>query len=174
MGALDRVVGRLVNLRRLDLDLLLAGLLAKLLHRGDELLDLAVRDVEGVEDLGLGDAVRARLDHQDRLFGARDDQVHVEILEPLLLRIDDEVAVELPDPDRADVLGHGDVGDREGGGGAVHREDVVGVDMVHGHRLGNQLGLAVPALRKEGSQGAVDHAGRQGGLLAGPGLASEE
>ena len=42
-----------------------------------ELLDLAVRDVERVEDLGLGDLVGAGLDHQDRVLGAGDDQVEV-------------------------------------------------------------------------------------------------
>ena len=75
----------LVDLGLLDLDLLLAGLLAQLLHRGDELLDLAVGDVERVEDLGLADALGAGLDHQDRLVGAGDDQVELELLRALLL-----------------------------------------------------------------------------------------
>ena len=80
MRGADLVEQALVELGRLDLDLLLAGLLLQLLHRGDELLDLAVGDVEGVEDLGLGDAAGAGLDHQDRLVGAGDDQVEVELL----------------------------------------------------------------------------------------------
>ncbi len=42
-----------------------------------QLLDLRVGDVERVEDLRLGDLVGARLDHQDRLLGAGDDQVEV-------------------------------------------------------------------------------------------------
>ena len=83
--------------RGLDLELLLAGLLGQLLDRGDELLDLAVGDVERVEDLGLGDAVGAALDHQDRLLGAGDDQVHLEVVPVLLGGVDDEVAVELAD-----------------------------------------------------------------------------
>ena len=172
--ALDRRVELLVDLRRLDLDLLLAGLPPELLHRAAELLDLRVRDVERVEDLGLGDAIGAGLDHQDRLLGPRDDQVHVELLERLLLGVDDEVTLELPDSDRADVLGDRDLGDRERRGGAVHRQDVVRVDVVHRHRLGDQLGLAVPALREQRAQWAVDHPRGQGGLLAGPCLAAEE
>ena len=131
-------------------------------------------DVEGVEDLGLGDAVGAALDHQDRLVGAGDDQVHLELLERLLLGVDDEVAVELADPDRADVLGDRDRRDRERGGGAVHRQDVVGVDVVHRHRLADQLRLAVPALGEERADRPVDHPRGQGGLLAGPRLAAEE
>ena len=96
MGGADLVEQALVDLGRLDLDLLLAGLLLQLLHRGDELLDLAVGDVERVEDLLLGDAVGAGLDHQDRLVGAGDDQVEVELGVVLLVGVDDEVAVDLP------------------------------------------------------------------------------
>ena len=131
-------------------------------------------DVERIEDLGLGDAAGAGLDHQDRLLGAGDDQVELELLERLLVGVDDEVAVELADPDRADVLGDRDLGDRQCRGGAVHREDVVGVDVVHRHRLADQLGLVVPALREQGPDRAVDHPRGQRRLLAGAALASEE
>ena len=161
-------------LRRLDLDLLLAGLLLQLLHRRAELLDLAVGDVERVEDLGLGDAVGARLDHQDRLVGAGDDQVQLQLLEGLLRRVDDEVAVELADPDRADVGGDGDRRDRQRRGGAVHREDVVGVDVVDRQRRGDELGLVVPALGEQRADRAVDHARGQRRLLARSALATEE
>ena len=164
----------LVDLLGLDLDLLLADLLLQLLDRGDDLLDLAVRDVERVEDLLLGDAAGAGLDHQDRLVGAGDDQVEVELGEVLLVRVDDEVAVELADPHRADVLGDGDRGDRQRRGGAVHREDVVRVDLVHRHRDRDELGLVVPALREERPDRAVDHPRRQRRLLAGFALATEE
>ena len=156
----------LVDLGRLDLDLLLAGLLLQLLHRGDELLDLAVGDVERVEDLGLGDAVGAGLDHQDRLVGAGDDQVELELRVVLLGGVDDEVAVELADPHRADVGGDRDRGDRQRRGGAVHGEDVVGVDLVHRHRDRDQLGLVVPALGEERADRPVDHARGQRRLLA--------
>ena len=65
----------------------------ELLDRGAQLLDLAVGDVERVEDLGLGDAVGAALDHQDRLVCAGDDQVKVEPRKALLGGVDDEIAV---------------------------------------------------------------------------------
>ena len=72
-----------------------------------ELLDRVVGDVERVEDLRLGDLVGAGLDHQDGLFGAGDDQVEVAaalgaVDQRLLGRVDDEVAVDLADADRAD------------------------------------------------------------------------
>ena len=133
-----------------------------------------MRDVERVQDLRLGDAVGAGFDHQDRLVGARDDQIQVELLVPLLLRVDDEVAVELSDPDGADVLGNRDLGDGKRGGGAVHRQDVVRVDVVHRKGLRDQLGLAVPPLREEWANRTVDHPRGQRGLLARPRLAAEE
>ena len=92
----------------------------------------------------------------------------------LLGRVDDEVAVELADPDRADVRGDRDRRDRQRRGGAVHREDVVGVDLVDRHRHRDQLGLVVPALGEERADRPVDHARGQRRLLAGFALATEE
>ena len=82
----------LVDLRDLDLLLGLADLLGQLALQGAELLDLAVGDVERVEDLGLGHLVGAGLDHEDRVVGAGHDQVEVGVaLEEVLLgRVDDE------------------------------------------------------------------------------------
>src|SRR5215210_4461452 len=173
--ALDLLQQALVDLRDLDLELgRLAGLLAELAHRAAELLDLRVGDVQRVEDLGLGDLVRPRLDHQDGLLGARDHEVEVGREQRLLVRVDDEVALDLADPHGADRHRERDVGDHQGGGGAVHGQDVVGHDVVDRERDGDELRLAVPALGEERAQGAVDHAGDQGPLLAGAALALEE
>ena len=67
----------LVDGDRLECFLLPADLLGELALQCAELLDLRVGNVQRVEDLGLGDLVGARLDHQDGLLGARDDQVEV-------------------------------------------------------------------------------------------------
>ena len=48
------------------------------------------------------------------------------------------------------------------------------VDVVHRHRLRDELRLEVPALREEGTDRTVDHARRQRRLLTGAGLATEE
>ena len=140
-----------------------------------ELLDRGVGDVESVEDLGLGDLVGARLDHQDGLLGAGDDQVERRLEQPLLVGVDEEVALGvLADAHGADGRREGDVGDHERGAGAVHGEDVVGVLVIDRHRDRDQLGLAPPALGEERAQRPVDHAGGEGGLLAGAALAAEE
>ena len=75
--ALDLLDQRLVDLRRVDLDLRLADLGGEIALKLAELLDRVMRDVERIEDLGLGNLVGARLDHQDRVLGAGDDQVEV-------------------------------------------------------------------------------------------------
>ena len=91
-----------------------------------------------------------------------------------LVRVDHEVTVELADADRADVLGDRDLGDRQGGGSAVHGEDVVGMLLVDAHRDGDQLGLVMPTLGEERTDRTVDHAGGEGRLLAGTAFAAEE
>src|SRR4051794_7255964 len=172
--ALDLRDQVLVDSRRGDLDLGLADLLTELVHGGRELLDLRVRDVERVEDLGLGHLVGAGLDHQDRLGGAGHDQVEVGLGDQLLGRVDDEVALDLADAHGADGGPERDVGDGERRGGAVHRKDVVRVDVIHRQGQRDQLGLTPPALREQRAQRAVDHARGQGALLAGTALALEE
>ena len=141
---------------------------------GAQLLDLAVRDVERVEHLGLGDLVGARLDHQDGLVGARDHEVEVgrELL--LLGRVDDEVALDLADPDGADGRRERDVGDHQGRRRAVHGEDVVRALVVDRQRDRHELRLIAPALGEQRAQRAVDHAGDQRRLLARAALALEE
>ena len=164
----------LVDLRHLDLLLGLAGLLGQLALRGAQLADLRVRDVERVEDLGLGHLVGARLDHQDGVLGAGHDQVEVGLEQLLLGRVDHEVALELADPHRADRRRERDVGDLERGRRAVHRQHVVGDDLVDRERYADELRLAAPALREERPQRTVDHARDQRRLLAGAALALEE
>ena len=60
------------------------------------------------------------------------------------------------------------------GAGAVHREDVVRVDVVDRHRDRDELRLTAPALREERADRAVDHARGQRALLARAALALEE
>src|SRR3954470_23140120 len=109
---LDLAEHGLVDLRDLDDRLLLADLLAQLVLRLAQLLDLAVGDVERVEDLLLGDLLGARLDHQDRLLGARDHEVELRVEQRLLRRVDDEVALlVLAHAHGANRRRYGDVGD---------------------------------------------------------------
>jgi hypothetical protein len=132
-------------------------------------------DVQGVEDRRLGDLVGAGLDHEDGLLGARDNEVQRALEHPLLVGVHDEVALlVLADAHCADRERERDVRHHQRGAGAVHREDVVRVHVVDRHRDRDQLGLSPPALGEERAQRAVDHARREGALLAGAALAAEE
>ena len=116
------------------------------------------------------------LDHQDRVLGAGDDQVELELAseQVRLGRVDDEVAVDLADPHRADRRRERDVGDHQRRRGAVHREDVVGVDVVDRERDRDELRLVAPALGEQRPDRPVDHARGERRLLAGAALALEE
>src|SRR5215211_6758948 len=172
--ALDLLQQLGIDLRLDDLELLLAGLGAKLLDRRADLLDLLVGDVESVEDLRLAHALGSTLDHQDGFARTRDDQVHLELLVSLLRRVDHEVPVKLSDPHRADVGRHRDRRNSHRGRSCVHREDVVRVLELDRQRLADDLRLVVPSLGEQRAQRPVDHAGSQSGLLARAAFAAEE
>ena len=77
----------------------LARLAAQVLLGVAELSDLAVRQLERLEEHVLGHLVGAGLDHRQAVLRADDDQVERR-LRPVLLqrRVDDELAVEPADP----------------------------------------------------------------------------
>ena len=56
--------------------LALPALLGELVDRGDDFLDVLVRELDGSEELILGDLFAAALDHHDGLGGPGDDDVH--------------------------------------------------------------------------------------------------
>ena len=106
-----------------------------------ELLDLLVGDVERVEDLGLGDLVGAGLDHQDRLFGAGDDQVEIGVVDEVpLARVDDELPSTLPMRTAPTGGGERDVGRSISAALAPFMaKHVVGVDVVDRDRERNHV-----------------------------------
>ena len=179
MRGADLLEQCLLDLDRLEDFLLLADFLGQVTLQRAQLLDRGMSDVEGVEDLGLGDLAGARLDHQDRLLGTRDDQVEVRAVlgvgeQVLLVRIDDEVAVDLADAHGADRRRQRDVGDHQRGGRAVHREDVVWVHVVDRERDRHELRVVAPVLGEQRPDRPVDHARGERALLTRATLALEE
>ena len=171
-----------VAVRRLDLrseigvePLRLAGLGAELLLRLAEPLDLAVGEVERLEEQRLGHLVGAGLDHREAVLRADDDEVERGLL-PVLRhrRVDDELAVDEPDPHCADRPEERERREHERRGGAVDAKDVVRHDHVRAEDGADDLHLVAEALRPQRPDRAVDHARREGGALAGASLALEE
>ena len=104
----------------------LAGLRAQLLLRLAELHDLAMRDLERLEELLLGHLVRAGLDHRQAVLGADDDQVEVgAVLGLLERRVDDELAVDQAHAHGADRPEERQRRDGQRRRDGVDREDVV-------------------------------------------------
>ena len=146
-------------------------------HRGDrldDLPDLLVALQDGLEHHGLGDFLRARLDHRDGVVRADDDEVELGLLALLRGRVEDEAVADLPDADGAEHVLEGDRVDRERGGGAVDREDVGVVLAVGREDEAHDLGLVVEALGEERAERPVDHPAGEDFLLGGAPLALEE
>ncbi len=179
VGGANRVEHAGVDGDRGELFLRLPRFAREVPLEGAELLDLGVGDVERVEDLGLGDLVRAGLHHQDRLLGAGHDQVELRgvlrILEEVRLGgIHDEVSIHLADPHGAHGGGERDVGEHQRRRRTVHREDVIGMNVVDRQRDRHQLGVIAPFLREQRPDRPVDHPRGQRPLLTGATLALEE
>src|SRR4051812_35005619 len=154
----------------------LARLPAQILLRLAELLDLAVRDLEGLEHEVLGKLVGAGLDHRERVARPDDDEVEARLA---LVhgghgRVDDEGAVDPTDAHGADRAEERQRRDHQRRGGAVDREDVVRRDHVRAEHGADDLHLVAEALRPQRPDRAVDHAGGERRALGGAALALEE
>jgi len=152
----------------------LAALRAQLELGVAELDDLAVRDLERLEEPVLRNLVRARLDHRQAVLRPDDDQIEVGVLDLGERRVHDEVAVQQPHPhgpDRAEER-EGRHGQRRRDG--VDREDVVRVHQIGREDRGDALRLVAVALRPERPDGAVSHACGEDCALGGAPLTLEK
>ncbi len=152
----------------------LAGLAAQVLLRLAELHDLAVRELERLEDLLLGHLVRTRLDHRQRFLRADDDQVHLRVLALGEGRIDHELTFDQPDADSADRPEERQRREHQRRGRAVDAEDVVGRDHVRAEDGADDLHLVAEALRPERPDRPVDHPCGEDGALGRAPLTLEE
>ena len=80
----------------------LADGLAELVLEVDERLEGLVAEQDRLGHHGLGQDLRAGLDHHDRVAGPGDDQVELRVLELAVRRVDDELATDPADAHRGD------------------------------------------------------------------------
>ena len=139
-----------------------------------EPLDLAVGELERLDQHVLADLLGAGLDHRDRLGRAADDQVEIRLLGLGHVRVDHQLAVDAADANGADRAHERQRGQHQRRGGAVDRQDVVRVHLVGGERGHDDLDLVLVALRPQRPDRPVDHPRVQDRLLAGAALALEE
>src|SRR5690348_10196045 len=153
----------------------LAGLAAQVLLRLAQLDDLAVRELERLEDRVLGDLLASGLDHRQAVLRADDDEVEARlVLHRAERRVDDELAVDLSDADRAHRAEERQRRDHQRRGGAVDAQDVVRRHEVGGQDRADDLHLVAEALRPQRPDRPVDHARSQDRALRRTSLALEE
>ena len=132
--------------------------LAELLLGRAEILDLLMRQIECLEELRLGHLIRPGLDHRQAFLRADDDQIERALLELLgECRVDDQLALDQADANRADRAEERHRRDHQGCRDAVDRQDVVRGDHVRREDGGDALNLVAVALRPERPDRAVDH-----------------
>ena len=168
---LQRRVGRGLGPGELGLG---ARLLDQLLLQRDDVADAPLRDLEGLEHLGLGHLERAALDHDDRVRRAAHHEVDGRELELLERRIEDPVAL---DPAHAHgrqrtVPRHRRKAER---GGRGHDAERVGIVLLVGRQHGDEdLHLVLESFREQRPDGAVDDPPREDLVVGRPSFALEE
>ncbi len=163
------LVELLVERQERVLALALADLARQLVDRGDDLLDLFVREGDRVEEHVLGDLLRAALDHHHRVGGAGDDDFHPARLVLLEGRVDDEAArFVAPDAHGGDVGGEGNVAHRERRARGADRDDVAVEARVGGEDGRDDLDVIAETVGEQGPDRAIHLAGAQHAVLGRP------
>ena len=91
-----------------------------------------------------------------------------------LVRVDDQLAVDAADADRADGTAPGNVGAGQSDGSAVDSQNVGGIFLVHGHDRGDHMHIVPHPVREERTDRAVGDAAAQNGGLGRTPLALDE
>ena len=157
-----------------DRALRLARDLRELVLDGDDATDVLHRELERGDHVRLGHLAAAALDHDDVACRARDDHVHVGLVELREGRHDDPLAVHAAHAHGGDGLGERDVGQHQRRGAADQRQHVGIVLLVRRHDGRHDLGLVGPLLVEQRTDRPVDLAARKRLLLRGTPFALEE
>ena len=152
----------------------LADGLPELLLEVDERLERPVAEQDGLGHDVLGQELRAGLDHHDRVAGAGDDQVELGVLELAVRRVDDELAVDPADADRADRAVERDLADRQRRRGGDRADDVRVVLLVRREDRDDELDVVLVALGEERADRPVRQAGGEDRRLRRARLALDE
>ena len=161
-GARADAADQLVVLRRrLPVPHRLAGFLDDRMDHLDRRLLLLMSKDDGAEHHFLGQLVRFGFDHQDRGFGAGDDEVQMRRREFGLRRVEHVLAVDIADARAADRAVERNAGQRKRRRCADHRRNV-GIDLgIDGEHRRDDLHFVVEALGEERPDRPVDQPRRQ-------------
>ena len=111
-----------------------------------------------LEHLGLGQLIRARLNHEHRIARTGDNQVKPALFEVTHRRISDELPIEVAHLHPADWPFEGNIADGEGSRSADNRQGAGVIHHINREGGDNDLHLVLVALGEERAQGAVGEA----------------
>ncbi len=120
---------------------------------------------DGAKHDVLGEFLGFRLDHQNRLAGAGDDEVELRFLHLVNVRVEHIFAVDIADARAADRAHERHTRQRQRGGNGDDRDDVRVVLQIVLDDGDDNLGVVLVAVGKERTDRAVDEAGNQRFLL---------
>jgi len=125
-----------------------------------------MRDLECLEDRLLGDLIATGLDHRQAFLRADDDEVEVRLVLHLAQRrVEDELAVDLPDANSAHRPHERERGEHQRRRRAVDAQNVVRRSEIRGQNGADHLHLVAKALRPERPNRPVDHPCGEDGTL---------
>ncbi len=171
---LDGVEHIHIKADHLKVDLRLAALGDDAVDEGDDLLDLDVGRLDGVEHGVLVHLVGTGLDHDDLIHGGGNGQGQIALATLLLRGVQDDLAVHQTDLHAADGsvprdLGHG--GDQRC---ADHAGDLGAAVRVKAHDGHGDADIVPHLLGEQRAHGPVHDAAGEDGALAGPTLAAHK
>ena len=171
---LDGVEHVHIQTHHLEVDLRLAALCNDAVDEGDDLLDLNVGGLDGIEHGVLVHLVGTGLDHHDLVHGGGNGQGQVAHLALLLGGVQDDLAVHQAHLNTADGAVPGDLrhsGDQRRTDHTGDLRAAIGVQAHHGH---GDADIVAHLLGEQRAHGAVHHAAGQDGALTGAALTAHK
>ena len=123
----------------------------------DDGLDCLLGEFEGSFEISLRKFFGAAFDHEGFVFGSDIDEIEVAFGVFVMGRVGDKLSIHSGDANGTDGSGPWDIGDHEGGGGAVHRKNIRIVLPVGTEKDGNDLCIVEIPLGEQRAERAVDH-----------------
>ena len=146
----------LVKGRGFNLTFFLAHLRPQIVLQGYEGLHSLMGEKNRLQHYILGQFPCPAFDHDNRLFGPGDHQIHVRLFQLCFCRIKDIVPINIAYPGSGNRSLPGNIGNGKGGRGAVHGQNV-GIDFLVRRKNGyDDLGFAHIALGKKRPERSVD------------------
>ena len=171
---LDGVEHVHIEAHDLEIDLRLAALGHDAVDEGDDLLDLHVSGLDGVQHGVLIDLIGTGLDHDDLVHGGGYGQGQVALLALLLSGVQDDLAVHQTHLHAADGAVPGDVGHGGHQRSADHTGDLGAAVRVKAHDGHGDAHVVAHLLGEQRAHGAVHHAAGEDGALTGAALAAHK